>query len=176
MRSRRLTCGVYIKRIPCPLVPCWAWPVGAIDQRWEGRGWDVYSASSPTAGLMDGPGSNPRPSPSYSPPLGSGCYSPLSPTAWRVIVPLNSGVYPLWVGLDQCHGWEDLCLWSGGWSWILFVKCNAVSDSMFLGIYRLRMALGSLSTNGQCCVSVLLMFCHKASSTGACWPLGGVCC
>ena len=80
------------------------------------------------------------------------------------------------MGLDQCHGWEDLCLWSGGWSWILFVKCNAVSDSIFLGIYRLRMALGSLSTNGKCCVSVLLMFCHEASSTGACWPLGGVCC
>lgn len=41
-------------------------------------------------------------------------------------------------------------------------------------IYGLRMAFGSLSTNGQCCVSVLLMFWHRASAPGACWPLGGV--
>ena len=67
---------------------------------------------------------------------------------------------------------RTLCLWSHA----LSLKWNAMSDSMFWGIFGLRMAFGSLSTNGQCCVSVLLMFWHEASSTGACWPLGGLCC
>ena len=35
------------------------------------------------------------------------------------------------------------------------------------------MTLGSLLANGWGCVPVLLVVCHEASSTGACWPLGG---
>ena len=42
-----------------------------------------------------------------------------------------------------------------------------------LGVCELIMILGSLSANGCGCVPVLLVVWHGASSTGACWPLGG---
>ena len=41
------------------------------------------------------------------------------------------------------------------------------------GVCELSMILDSLSANGWCCVPVLLVVWHGASSTGACCPLGG---
>ena len=43
----------------------------------------------------------------------------------------------------------------------------------FWGVCELSMILGSLSANGWGCVPVLLVVWHGASSTRACWPLGG---
>ena len=50
---------------------------------------------------------------------------------------------------------------------------RAVSGGVFWGVCELSMTSGSLSTNGWCCVPVLLVVWHGASSTGACWPLAG---
>ena len=50
---------------------------------------------------------------------------------------------------------------------------RAASGGVFLVVSELRMILGSLSANGWGCVPVLLVVWHGASSTGACWPLGG---
>ena len=50
---------------------------------------------------------------------------------------------------------------------------RAVSGGVFWGVCKLSMILGSLSANGWGCVPVLLVDWHGASSTGACWPLGG---
>ena len=47
------------------------------------------------------------------------------------------------------------------------------SSGAFWGVCELSMILGSLSVNGWVCVPVLLVVWHGASSTGACWPLGG---
>ena len=47
------------------------------------------------------------------------------------------------------------------------------SGGVFCGVCELSKILGSLSANGWCCVSVLLVDWHGASSTGACWQLGG---
>ena len=44
---------------------------------------------------------------------------------------------------------------------------------VFGGVSELSMTLGSLSANEWGCVPVLLVVWHGASSTGACWPLGG---
>ena len=57
---------------------------------------------------------------------------------------------------------------------LLFLKGSTVSSSRFWGVYGLDMALGSLSANVQCCVSVLLKDCVGYLGTGACWPLGGL--
>ena len=62
----------------------------------------------------------------------------------------------LWVGLD-----------------FVFLVGRATSRRVFWGFCELNMILGSLSANGWGCVPVLLVDCHGASSTGACWPLGG---
>ena len=50
---------------------------------------------------------------------------------------------------------------------------RATSVGVFWGVCELNMTLGSLSANGWCCVSLLLVVWHGASSTGACWLLGG---
>ena len=50
---------------------------------------------------------------------------------------------------------------------------RAASDDVFFGVCELSMTLGSLSANGWGCVPVLLAVSCEASSTGACWPLGG---
>ena len=59
-------------------------------------------------------------------------------------------------------GWAGSCL-SGGQDPIWWCV---------LGVCEL-MILGSLSANGWGCVPVLLVDWHGASSTVACWPLGG---
>ena len=61
-----------------------------------------------------------------------------------------------WVGLD-----------------IVLLVGRATSGGVFSGVCELSMTLGSLSANGWGCVPVLLVVWHGASSTGACWPLGG---
>lgn len=82
------------------------------------------------------------------------------------------------MGLDKCLVKFS---WLGGFVPIFWwmeldlvpLKCSAMSSSVFWGVFHLAMALGSLSTNRQSCVSVLLMIWHEVSSTGAFWPLGG---
>ena len=49
----------------------------------------------------------------------------------------------------------------------------ATSGGVFWGFCELNMILGSLSANGWGCVPVLPFVWHGASSTGACWLLGG---
>ena len=44
---------------------------------------------------------------------------------------------------------------------------------VFWGIWEVSMSFGSLSANGCGCIPVLLVFWHRASRNGACWPLGG---
>ena len=61
-----------------------------------------------------------------------------------------------WVGLD-----------------LVFLVGMAVSGDVFWGVCELSMILGILSANGLDCVPVFLVVWHGASSTGACWPLGG---
>ena len=56
---------------------------------------------------------------------------------------------------------------------LVFLVGRAVSGGVFWGVCELSMILGSLSANGRGCVLVLLVVWHGASSTGACWPLGG---
>ena len=56
---------------------------------------------------------------------------------------------------------------------LVFLVGRAVSGGVFWGVCDLIMILGSLSANGCGFVPVLLVVCHGASSTGACWPLGG---
>ena len=56
---------------------------------------------------------------------------------------------------------------------LVFLVGRAASSGVFWGVCGLSMILGSLSTNGWGCVPVLLVVWHGASSTGACWPLGG---
>ena len=50
------------------------------------------------------------------------------------------------------------------------------TGGVFWGVCELSMTLGSLSANGWGCVPVLLVVWHGASSTGACWLLGGAGC
>ena len=50
---------------------------------------------------------------------------------------------------------------------------RATSDGVFWCVCELSMILGSLSANGWGCVPVLVVIWHGASSTGACWLLGG---
>ena len=56
---------------------------------------------------------------------------------------------------------------------LVFVVGRAMSGGVFWGVCELSIILGSLSANGLGCVPVLLVVWHGASSTGACWPLGG---
>ena len=61
-----------------------------------------------------------------------------------------------WVGLD-----------------LVFLVSRAASGGVFWGVCELSMISGSLSANGWYCVPVLLVVWHGASSTVACWLLGG---
>ena len=87
---------------------------------------------------------------------------------WRALVPLNYEVCSSWVGLDQ---WLVKVSWLGELAsvfwWVelgLFsLECNEVSRSEFWSVYGFGMALGRLSANEQCCVSVLLKNCDGAS-------------
>ena len=56
---------------------------------------------------------------------------------------------------------------------LVFLVGRAVSGGVFWGVCELSLTLGSLSANRWGCVPVLLVIWHDASSTGACWPLGG---
>ena len=63
-------------------------------------------------------------------------------------------------------------LWWVGLDLVLLVG-RAASGGVFWGVCELSVTLGSLSANAWGCVPVLLVAWHGASSTGACWPLGG---
>ena len=54
---------------------------------------------------------------------------------------------------------------------LVSLKGSTISNSVFWGVYGLGMALGSLSANGQCCVSVLLkVWCEESGM-----ELSGLC-
>ena len=55
----------------------------------------------------------------------------------------------------------------------VFLVGRTMSGGVFCGVCDLIMILGSLSANGWCCVPVLLVVWHMASSTIACWSLSG---
>ena len=80
-------------------------------------------------------------------------------SGWKVVVPLNCGVFSMWVGMDQWLGWGNLCLCSGGWSWISSLWSRMKSTVEFWGVYGFSMALGSPHFNVQGCVPVLLEKC-----------------
>ena len=61
-----------------------------------------------------------------------------------------------WVGLD-----------------LFFLVGRAASSGVFWGVCELSMILGSLCANWLGCVPILRFVRHGASSTGACWLLGG---
>ena len=67
-------------------------------------------------------------------------------------LPLHGWVWTS--ALRRFPGWVYLCLFSGGWSWILslwrVVPCPVVC---FGDVYGLNMAVDSLSANGQVCVT-----------------------
>ena len=50
---------------------------------------------------------------------------------------------------------------------------RSTSGGEFWGVCGLIMILGSLSDNEWGCVPVLLVVCHRVSTTGACWSLRG---
>ena len=56
---------------------------------------------------------------------------------------------------------------------LVFLVSRAVSGGVFWGVSELSMIIGRLPANGWGCVLVLLVVWHGASSTAACWPLGG---
>ena len=56
---------------------------------------------------------------------------------------------------------------------LFFLVHRATSSGVFWGVCELSTILGSLSANGWDCVPVFLVVWHGASSTGACWLLGG---
>ena len=56
---------------------------------------------------------------------------------------------------------------------LVFLVGRTASGGMFWGVSDLIMILGSLYSNGWCCVSVLLGVWHQVSSTVACWSLSG---
>ena len=51
---------------------------------------------------------------------------------------------------------------------LFFLMGSATSSSVFWCVYGLGMALGSLSTNGQIYVCVLLRFSYRKSGIGTC--------
>ena len=56
---------------------------------------------------------------------------------------------------------------------LVSLKGSAMSSSMFWGLYRFGMALGSLSANGQGCVPVLLqVWCEGPGLDLACLGVG----
>ena len=59
-----------------------------------------------------------------------------------------------WVGLD-----------------LVFLVGRATSSGVFWGVCELGMILGSLSSNGWGCATILLVVWHGVSSTGGCWLL-----
>lgn len=70
----------------------------------------------------------------------------------KVIVPLNCGVCPQWVGLDQCPMKVSWLRGTVSVSWWMeldrvSLKGSAMSSSVFWGVYRFGMALVSLSDN-----------------------------
>ena len=50
----------------------------------------------------------------------------------------------------------------------------AKSSSVIWGVYGLGIGWGSLSTNGQGCVPILLKVWHEASSSESCLTLGAI--
>ena len=56
---------------------------------------------------------------------------------------------------------------------LVFLVARAASGGVLWGVCELSMILHSLSANGWAYVPVLLVVWHGASSTGACWLLGG---
>ena len=56
---------------------------------------------------------------------------------------------------------------------LVFLVGKSTSGGVFWGVYGLIMILGILSANGWHCVAVLLVVCHRVSSTVACWSLSG---
>ena len=50
---------------------------------------------------------------------------------------------------------------------------RVMSGGVFGGVCELSMTFSSLSASGWGRIPVLLVVWHGASSTGACWPLGG---
>ena len=56
---------------------------------------------------------------------------------------------------------------------LVFLVCRTTSGGVFWGVSDLNMTSGSLSANGRTCVPVLLVVCHRVSSTVACWALSG---
>ena len=66
-------------------------------------------------------------------------------------------------GIHACvlEMWLDLVLLVG----------RTVSSGVFWGVCDFIMILGSLSANAWGCVLVLLVVCHRVSSTVACWTL-----
>ena len=56
---------------------------------------------------------------------------------------------------------------------LVFLVGRSTSGSVFWGVCELIMILGRLSANGWGCVPVMLVVCHRVSSTVACWLLSG---
>ena len=54
---------------------------------------------------------------------------------------------------------------------LVFLVSRTISGCVFWGVCDICMILGSLSANGWRCVPVLLVVCHRVSSTVACWSL-----
>ena len=54
---------------------------------------------------------------------------------------------------------------------LVFLVGTSTSGVVFWGVCGLIMILSSLSANGWGCVPVLLVVCHRVSSTVACWSL-----
>ena len=56
---------------------------------------------------------------------------------------------------------------------LVFLVGRTESGGVFWGVCELSMILGSLSADGWCCVSVLLVVWRGASSTAACRSSSG---
>ena len=54
---------------------------------------------------------------------------------------------------------------------LVFLVGMSISAGVFWGVCDLIMIFGSLSANGWCCDSVLLVVWHRVSSTVAGWSL-----
>ena len=56
---------------------------------------------------------------------------------------------------------------------LVFLVGRTVSSGVFWGVCDLIMILASLSANGWGSIPVLLVVCHRVSSTGGCLSLSG---
>ena len=56
---------------------------------------------------------------------------------------------------------------------LVFLLGRTASGGVFWGVCYLIMILGTLSANGWCCVPVLIVVCHRGSSSVACSSLRG---